>query len=150
MKKSDLKLRVQYLNAIIDNVEYDNCYNNIVDFFKLTSYLQDRKSEILTLSLKGWELLSYASRSRKKAEKQRDSFIDTLDRAGRGTKYNKTKSGEEITKEKIFFGNACGVCNGRISKFESSDNSEIQGVVRPQIIRFVRSFKGRFSLDWLR
>jgi len=150
MDKIDFITKVHYLDAIIDQVEYENCYNSILDFFKLTSDLQDRRLEIYYLPLKGFQFLGMTSRSRKKAEKQRDLFIQTLDRAGRNTTYNRTQPGENVTKDKIFFGNACGVCNGRISKFESSTKNEIHEVVKPQIIKFVESFKGQFALDWLR
>lgn len=150
LTKKTLTLRVQYLDAIIKDVAYDNCYNSILDFFKVTSYLHDRRSQIDSLPLKGWKFLGHVSRSRKKAEEKKNLFIQTLNRAGRDSKYNHSHFGEEVTKEDIFFGNACGVVNGRISKFESSSKSQIQEVVRPQIIKFVESFKDQFSLDWLR
>lgn len=150
MNKESLNLRVQYLNAIINDVKQQNCYNSILDFFKITSYLHDREDEIACLPLKGWQILGYKSASRKKAEKSRNLFIDALNKAGRDSQYNHSHFGEEVTKDHIFFGNACGVCKGRISRFETSSRSDIQEVVRPQIIEFIESFKDQFSLDWLR
>lgn len=148
--KSGLCVRIQYLNAIINSVNYEDCYQKVVAFFNVTSYLEDRQEEIKKLPLKGFKIFDFKSGTRKCAEAQRELFIERLKRAGRQNNHNCSMPGELANKDNIFFGNIDGICTGKVSKFETSQKSEIQEVVRPQIMKFISSFKGYFSLDWLR
>lgn len=153
-KKSEGELalinQVYELNRIIRNANVATCYDTIVEFFALTSKIQD-DGVYLQLPLKGWSFLGFKSPKRKKAEEKLYKFCVSLERGGRNQYgHNRTSRGEAVTKNNVFFGDINGICTNTVAAFQKSEDPHVQQEIRTQITHFVESYKGCFSLDWVR
>ena len=143
---------VQNLKAIVSNISTENCYDKIVEFFTITSHLQDCSNEIKQLPLKGVKILGIRSGQRKTAEVGLGKFLQQVHKAGRCPYgYNRTKSGETVTKDNLFFGNVYGIWTCSVRKFENDcrDDEDVQKHIRNQITGFVKSYRNSFNTDWL-
>ena len=150
--KQSLISLVKDLNGIIRDTRYENCYTRVVQFFNLTSKLDDRWIEISELPLKGWKFWGFKSKDRKQAEADRAFFFKEVKKAGRCPYgINRTKRGEEVTKDNVYFGDIHGIWTDTVAKFEALENPSIQEVIRWQIVEFVQSYMSSFNnLDWLK
>ena len=172
--KQSLISLVWDLNGIINNINYENCYDRVVQFFGLTSTLEDNLSEIGKLPIKcihihrlaGFVIFGFKSKARKKSEEarrgaeeknkriesQRDFFFKEVRKAGRDLcGRNRTKPGEQVTKHNVYFGNTGGIWTFPVAKFEElKDDDYVQSKIRQQIVSFVQGYKDSFKLDWLR
>jgi hypothetical protein len=142
---------VEDLNGIINNINYENCYDMVVKFFGLTSTLEDNLSEISGLPMKGKKVFRIKSAAREKAEADRSFFIETVRNAGRDLcGRNRTKPGEQVTKHNVYFGDTDGIWTFPVAKFEElKDDDYVQSKIRWQIMNFVRCYEDSFKLDWL-
>ena len=150
------------LNTIIRFINKDNCYEQVVRFFSLTSELQDHSEDLKQFlpCVEGFKFFGLKSEKRKKSEVRRQeaemglkAFLQEVNGAGRDSfGINRTEFGEKITKDKIFFGNVWGISTFSVREFEGKyrDDAFVQEHVRDQICNFVRSYKNSFNLDWLR
>lgn len=171
--KQSLISLVKDLNGIINNINYENCYDMVVKFFGLTSTLEDNLSEIGKLPIKcvhihrlaGFVIFGFKSKARKKSEEtrreaeeknkriesHRDFFFKEVRKAGRDPYgRNRTKPGEQVTKHNVYFGDTDGIWTSTVAKFEECEDSSVQKVIRRQIVEFVQSYKNSFHLEWLK
>ena len=150
--KDQFVLEVQNLKAIVRSISTENCYDKIVEFFTITSHLQDCSNEIRQLPLKGCKVFGIRSKQRKSAEAGLGKFLQQVHKAGRcPSGYNRTKSGEIITKDNLYFGDVYGIWTNTVRKFESDcwNDEDVQKHIRNQITGFVQSYKNSFNTDWL-
>lgn len=152
VSKEGLISVVNDLNGIIRNINYRNCYDMVVKFFGLTGVLDDYLSEIKDFPLKGTKILGIKSHARKLAEIDRNSFIEAVKRAGRDLDgHNRTKPGEPVTKDNVYFGEIDCLSTNSVARFErAKDDPHVQDSIRQQIIYFVLNYEPEFKLDWLR
>ncbi len=148
--KSDVVSIIKELNFIIERCCTDNCYDRILEFFAYTSYIQDRKEDIKKLPIKGQRFWRKKTQKREFAEHEREKFFIEIERAGRDLSgHNKTMPGEDVTKEKIFFG-----CDPELSiaRWESTihfNDEAAREKVKHEIVAFIWSFYNLFKTDWL-
>ena len=151
LTKQSLISLVDDLNGIIRSCEYKNCYDKVIQFFNLISKLDDRWAEVREIPLKGWKFWGIKSKGRKQAEADRAFFFKEVRKAGRDPYgINRTKPGEEVTKDNVFFGDIYGIWTGPVAKFEACEETFVQEKVRQQIVLFVQSYKKSFNVDWLK
>jgi hypothetical protein len=161
---------VNRLHEITQTIDEKNCWTKVIDFFSLTSYLQDNVEEIVLIPLKGKETRTvwgyikhtisngfkkernrtpYFSPEELKSIELRDKFINEVTKGGRDEYgYNRTKKGEKVTKDKVYFGNIYGLFTLDVNVWENTTDKEAKGLVAQQIVRFVRSYKNSFNTDW--
>jgi len=151
LTKQSLISLVNDLNGIIRSCEYENCYNKVIQFFNLTSKLDDRLHEVYDIPLRGWEFWGIKSKDRKRAETDRAFFTKEVHKAGRDScGINRTNPGEEVTKNDVFFGDIFGIWTGSVAKFEACKEPFVQEKIRQQIVNFIQSYKNSFKVDWLK
>lgn len=167
--KNELVAHVMNLNSIIRFIDEENCYEKVIEFFRITSDLQDQSEKFRELlpPIEGFEFHGWKSAKRKRSEINRmkveaglDEFLIEINRAGRNGHgsfghrcgHNRTDPGETVTKNNIYFGDTadedCSVIGSLpISRLEGESNSTIQKCIRKHITDFVKSFS--FNTDWL-
>ena len=153
---------VMNLNTIIRFINKDNCYEQIVKFFTLTSELQDHSEELgeFLPCVEGFKFCGWKSEKRKKSEAFRQEaemglrvFLDEINKAGRDQYgHNRTEFRQTVTTYNVFFGDICGIstCSTRTCEDDCQDDAFVQERIRDQICNFVKSYQGGFNLDWLR
>ena len=152
MSKDQFIAEVQRLKAIVDSINTNNCYDKIVEFFTITSNLQDRSDEIRNLPLKGLKVWGRRSEMRRAAEIELEKFLEQIHNTGRCSYgYNRTEPGETVTKDKLYFGDVHGIWTFTVRKFEDEckDDAYVQEHIRNQITGFVKSYSQSFNTDWL-
>ena len=150
--KNQFIAEVQNLKAIIDSINTENCYDKIVEFFTITSHLQDCSDEIRNLPLKGFKVWGRRSEVRRAAEIGHEKFLEQVHKAGRCSYgYNRTEPGETVTKDNLYFGDVHGIWTFTVSEFqyEHGNDAYVQEHVRNQITGFVKSYTKSFDTDWL-
>ena len=158
--KEQIIAGVQNLNAVIATANLDNCYEKILQFFRITSTLQDHSGEFERFlpPIEGIKFCGWRSTQRKKSETKRaqaekalQRFISEISKSGRNLYgYNRTKPGENVTKDKIFFGNTGGIITLTVEEFEKCPNDVyVQEHIRNQIVDFMKSYKASFNTEWL-
>lgn len=159
--KNEFVTEVMNLNQIINHINEENCYDKIVEFFTITSYLQDHAGEIEELLLppvRGFKFCGFKSSYRKETEFKRakakvglNKFLSELRKSGRDLYgHNRTKHGEAVSKDNIYFGDIAGINTLTVAKFERVKNDAyVQENIRAQITRFVKSYQNSFNLDWV-
>ncbi|MBQ5945411.1 hypothetical protein IJL65_03295 [bacterium] len=152
VSKEGIITLVRELNAIIREINYNNCYDYVVEFFKRTSLFDDYWAEIKDLPLKGTKVFGIKSKARKKAEADCAFFFKEVHKAGRDLcGHNRTNPGEEVTKENVYFGDVWGLHTHTIAQFErAKDDPNVREAIPRQIVDFVQSYKNSFKVDWLR
>ena len=151
---------IMNLNAVIDHITTENCYDKVIEFFRITSELQDHAKDLEALlpPITGRKFLKWKSSKRKQSEERRakaeelfENFRLEISKTGRNLYgYNRTNPGEYVTKDKVFFGNVWGINTLSVEELEKCpDDAYIQIRVRAQIIRFVKNYEHRFKIDWL-
>ena len=162
LSKNELLAQVMNLRSIIEHINSENCCDEIVKFFTITSSIQDRAQEIEELlpvvegkmcKFFGWksDLRKKSETRRFEAEKGFKNFMYEINKAGRNPYgYNRTELGEPITKDKLFFGDRSGINTITVKKLEECKKDlYVQEIVRFQIVDFVKSYKASFNTDWL-
>lgn len=161
LSKNELIAEVMNLNATIEFINEGNCYDQVISFFRITSYLQDHSKEILNLlpQIEGHKLCGIKSHRRRlseikraQAKKELKKFLKEINKAGRNLNgHNRTKPGEKVTKDNVYFGDISGSWLFPISKFENEckKNEFVQNRIRKQITSFVKSYKNIFNTEWL-
>lgn len=145
--KNDVERIVRTINSTVESCSNDNCYDQVLQFFMLTSLLQEHKDDIEKLPIKGHRFLYIKTDTRKNAEEQREKFFTELEKLGRNSHHNKSRLGEPITKEKIFFGD----CTFSIARCETfRHDMELQDKIRTEIMAFLWLHKHSLEVDWLR
>ena len=161
---------VSRLNEITKTINEKNCWTQVINFFNLTSYLQDNVEEIVLIPLKGketrtvWGYIKHTIRNVFKKErdrtpyfspeelesiKKRDKFIKEVIKGGRDKYgYNRTEKGETVTKDKVYFGGIHGLNTLNVTAWESTTDQGTKDLIAQQIIGFVRSYKDSFNTDW--
>ena len=148
--KNDVVTIARGLNSIIEGCCTNNCYDRALNFFAYTSYIQDHKEDIENLPIRGKKIWRKKTQKREIAEHEREKFFIEIERAGRNLSgHNKTMPGEDVTKEKIFFG-----CSPELSiaRWESTayiNDKASQEKVRQEIVNFIWGFYHSFRTDWL-
>lgn len=152
MKKEALLENVAYLNQIIATTTKENSLSKIVDFFKISSKLQDNLENIKGLGVKR----KYLFFEDKTALERRSFFFQEVNKAGRDPYgINRTKAGDVPTKHTIFLGNVDGIWTSSISSFEELKNSSNEydkdtfAKVCSQAYNFIVSYKKSFNVDFL-
>ena len=152
ISKDQFIAEVQNLKAIVDSISTQNCYDKIVEFFTITSHLQDCSDGIRQLPLKGFKVCGKRSEQRKLAEIELEKFLAQIHKAGRCSYgYNRTEPGETVTKDNLYFGDIYGIWTFTVRKFEDEckNVAYVQKHVRNQITGFVKSYKDSFGTNWL-
>ena len=169
-KMKNFNETVNRLHEITQTIDEKNCWTKVIDFFNLTSYLQDNVEEIVLIPLKGKETRTvwgyikhtisngfkkgrnrtpYFSPEELKSIEMRDKFIKEGNKGGRDEYgFSRTKKGETVTKDKVYFGNIYGLFTLNVNVWENTNDKEAQSLVANQIVRFVRSYKNSFNTDW--
>lgn len=159
--KNEFVTEVMNLNQIINHINKENCYDKVVEFFTITSYLQDHAREIEELlpPIRGFKFCGIKSSYRKECEFKRSKaelglkvFLNELNKAGRDMYgHNRTEHGEPVSKNNIYFGDTAGIWTFPVVKFEEEckNDTYVQENIRNQITNFVRSYKGSFDIDWV-
>jgi len=160
--KNQLVAEVMNPNQIINHINEENCYDKIVQFFQITSELEDYSDQISKLlpPIEGLVFLGLKSKKRKRSETNRmrteaglKDFLHEINRAGRNHHgHNRTDPGEKVCADKLYFGNTqteYGSVLGSISitKVKDCKDEDTQKIMRKIIIDFVKSF--RFDISWL-
>lgn len=161
----NLKETVIVLNQIIQTINEENCFEKVVAFFENTSYLHDHIDEIRMVPLKGRETRTlwgkvkhsitgkkgepYRSPEEAESLKKQTFFIEQVCKGGR-CEYgrNRTKKDEKVTPDNVYFGDICGLYTLTVRKWSETKDKDAQGIVADQIVRFVKSYKESFSIDW--
>ena len=160
LNRNEVVAIIMNLNSVIDHITPENCYDKVIEFFKLTSKLQDSRKELEKLlpAIEGRKFYKWKSSQRKQSEEKRaeaemqfESFMYEISKAGRNPYgYNRTETGETVTKDKVFFGNIWGIITLSVEELEKCPNDTyVQERVRNQITGFVRTYKNQFKTDWL-
>lgn len=161
MERDELTKAVQRLNEVIDSISTENCYDKVVEFFQLTSTLQDRSEEfeVLLPPLSGFKFCGWKSPAFKRSEAERrrvmaglTRFLREINKAGRNPYgHNRTEHGQMVTKDNLYFGNVWGIWTFTVREFEDECEKDtyIQEHVRDQITGFVKGYKNSFNTDWL-
>ena len=159
--KNQFVAEVKNLNQIINHINEENCYDKVVEFFTITSYLQDHAREIEEFlpTVRGFKFCGIKSSYRKECELKRakaklglNVFMRELNKAGRVKDgHNRTERGETVSKDNVWFGNVAGIWSFTVAEFEnkSKNDAYVQENIRAQITEFVKSYEGSFNLDWL-
>lgn len=158
--KNQFVAEVMNLNQIINHINEENCYDKVVEFFTITSYLQDHAREIEELlpPVRGFNFCGIKSLYRKECEFKRNKaelglkvFMSELNKAGRDMYgHNRTERGETVSKDNIYFGDVAGIWTFTVAKFENLKNDAyVQENIRAQITGFVKSYEGSFNVDWV-
>lgn len=145
--------RVNDINKIIEDTNYENVYDQVVKFFNAISVIHDHLPLIEKLPMKGWNFLGIIkSKSRKQAERNRLDFKRKVSIARRNLNgNNRTLPGMTVTDEDVFFGGINGWKMYSINRIKKAkDDVEIQEKICEQIISFLGPYKDPLNLDWLR
>ena len=144
--------RVNDINKIIEDTNYENVYDQVVKFFNAISVIHDHFPLIEKLDKKGWRFLWIKSKSRKQAERNFLDFKLKVFNARRNLDgNNRTLPGEIVTDEDVFFGGINGWKMYSINRIKKAkDDVEIQEKICEQIISFLGPYKDPLNLDWLR
>ena len=160
MTKQALISMVEDLNGLIREINYDNCYDKLIDFFNLVSKIDDLHAEIYELPLVGKRILGIKSRTRIQAEFDRNQFCFDISIARCLEGSNRSsRSGELANKHNVYFGFG-GNRDYTIAELESMETAlvhgrfypeivQVQPLVRQKIVDLVQIFKKQFSVDWL-
>ena len=123
-------------------INVTDCYKKVVDFFCLAQSIAIKKV-YMTLPLKGWEVWKFKSAARKRAEKAKKLFEDSLYEVMSSTH---DRAETLISSDNLFFGNPMR----SITECKGVLDPKFQTETRLEIVKFVESFKGKFPLDWIR
>lgn len=151
---------VEDLNGIIRDINYDNCYDKVIEFFNLAGNLEDHFHDIYELQLKGRRILGIKSRSRMQAEHDRFQFHLNISLARGREVGNLSKSGELASKDNVRF-DIGGNRPYTLTELESMETTLTQGrfypeivpaqpISRQKIVDFVKMWRKSFTTDWLR
>ena len=128
-----------------DSINVANCYEKVVEFFCMVQSIAI-KGVYLALPLRGWEVWKFKSAARKRAEKSKKIFEESIFRV-MSSSHNCAQA--EISANNIYFGNPMqSIAEWKLEN-ENKPNPKFQNETRTEIVRFVESFKGRFPLDWI-
>ena len=159
MKTEELKQKCSEIADLIEQTNLSNVYDNIITFFQLTSSLHDSLDEIQASPI-ATKNPSWLQRIFKKKEaeeidqlirdqeRQKRALIQTIKNCGRNMSgHNRTKKGEPITKENIFFGGIMDIGEFSVAKWEEFKTSEI---IANQMLEFLQNKKNGFrQTNWL-
>lgn len=129
-------------DGMLYTINVADCYQKIVEFFRLVQSIAI-KEVYATLPLKGWKIGKFKSAARKRAEKSKKIFEESIFQV-MSSAHNRAET--LISADDLFFGvpmTSITACKGVL-------DSRFQTETRTEIVRFVKSFKGRFPLDWIR
>ncbi len=160
MEKQELKKICDEILNIIDQTNNSNVYETIISFFTLTSQLHDRLDEIQNIPVKQtsptfWIRVFHKKKAEeidniiREQERQKRGLCQSILRAGRQEfGYNRTKEGEIITKDKVFFGGICGLNTLPVTKWEECKKTDptVYNTIASQMTRFVKSYELAFKL----
>lgn len=159
MKKEELKEKCSAIVDLIEQTDITNVYNNIVPFFQMASELYDRRSEIDSLPLKQkspsiWMRLFSKEQARKIDEeigelwRQKIALIQTIKNCGRDMNWNnRTKKGDPITKDNVFFGGIQNLGELSVAKWEEYKTScpRTYEIIAHQMVDFMQNRKSGFT-----
>lgn len=165
MERQKLKTICSQICKIIDETNNGNVCDNIVAFYDLTSQLYDCRDEIEAIPIAQKHpnffvrLFNRKSAEEmydtiKKQEEEKCDLFKAITNAGRYEQgYNRTKKGEKVTKDSIFF---CARILG--SEYISIASIEAYKYAKPTIYNaivgpitdYVKNFKANFAkTNWL-
>lgn len=163
MEKEELKEKCSAIVDLIEQTDITNVYNNIVPFFQATTELFDQINEINGIPLKQkapyfWMRIF----SRKQAKnidetvgelwRQKRALIQTIKNCGRNMSgHNRTKKGEPITKENIFFGGIMDIGEFPVAKWEEfkTGTPRTYEIIANQMVEFMKHKKDGFTqINW--
>ena len=163
MEKNELKEKCMAISTLIEQTNKNNVFNNVIEFFQLTSELHDRLGEIQAIPLKQkdpsvWMWLFKRKKAKKIDEelgdlgRQKLGLCQTISNCGR-TKHwnNRSKEGEQITKHNIFFGGISGLNTLPIAEWEACKTTEpeVYETIANQMNDFIHSHQKGFMLtNW--
>lgn len=163
MTKAELKQACSEILDLIEQTNLGNVYNNIVPFFQATAELYDRRDEIDSLPLKQkspsiWMRLFSKEQARKIDEeigelwRQKLKLTQTIKNCGRNMAWNnRTKKGEPVTKENIYFGGIQNLGELSVAKWEEYKTScpRTYEIIAHQMVDFMQHKKDGFGLiNW--
>lgn len=167
LTKNELVAHIMTLNSIIRFIDERNCYEKVVEFFSITSELQDCSDQFegFLPPIKGFKFLWYKSAKRKRSETNRmrteaelRNFLQEIDKAGRDghdrNRHNRTNPGEMVREDKLYLGEIQTKHGSLLNLFsiaraKECKDEDIQKIMRETIILFVKSFQNKFNTDWL-
>lgn len=159
MKKEELKQRCSEIVDLIEHTDIADVYTNIVTFFQATAELSDRIHEINAIPLKQgspsfWVRVFSKKKARKLDEtvgklwQQKLALTQTIKNCGRNLNWNnRTKKGEKVTKENIYFGGIQNLGELPVSKWEEYKKScpRTYEIIARQMLEFMQNRKAGFT-----
>ena len=165
MERQELKTICSQICKIIDETNNGNVCDNIVAFYDLTSQLYDCRGEIEAIPIAqkhpnffvrlfNRKAAEKVYKTIKKQEEEKYDLFKAITNAGRYEKgYNRTKKGEKVTKDSIFF---CARVLGSkyisiasIEEYKHTKPTIYNSIVGP-ITDYVKNFKTNFGkTNWL-
>ena len=163
MEKQALKEICSQIRELIKQTNNENVYDNIITFFNLTSPLYDCRDDIEALPIAQQKPTSFMRFfNRKKAEKIDESVRDqeeeksllckAISNSGRWLAgHNRTNKGEEVTKDKVYFGGIQNLGEFPIAKWEEFKvgSPRTYEIIARQMVDFMKSKKEGFQqINW--
>lgn len=159
MTKAELEQACSKIVNLIENTNITNVYDNIVPFFQASAQLFDRRHEIDAIPLKQkgpsvWMRLFSKEQARKLDEavgklwRQKLGLTQTIKNCGRNLSWNnRTKKGEEVTKENIYFGGIQNLGELSVAKWEEYKTScpRTYEIIANQMVDFMQRKKEGFK-----
>ena len=164
--KNEVVAVVKNLNMVIDFITPENCYDKVIEFFTITSYLQDHAKELEALlpPIEGFKFCWIKSPWRRKSEARRARaeaalrvFIKEINKVGRDGRNsqgcNRTDQGEAISSNDLYFGEDSEY--GRISPpmsvagAKECGDKDVERIMRRIIYHFVKSCQSLFDTRWI-
>lgn len=159
MKTQDLTQKCSAIVDLIEQTNIGNVYDNIVPFFQQTAELFDKLSEIEAISLKqkapSFWLRTFSKEQARKLDeqigelwRQKLSLMQTIKNCGRNLAWNnRTKKGELVTKQKIFFGGIMNLGVLPVAKWEEfkTGTPRTYELIARQMLEFMQNRKAGFT-----
>ena len=125
-----------------NSINVTDCYKKVVDFFCVVQSIAIKRV-YMSLPLKGWKIWIFKSAARKRAEKAKKTFEESIFEVMSSFHI---RAETEISADNLFF----GVPMRSIKECKRVIDPKFQEETRLEIVEFVESFKGKFPLDWIR
>ena len=153
-----LLLIIHDAKFVSDSINLANAYEKVVEFFRLANSIATKKV-YMTLPLNGRGIWGIKLPSLKDAEMKKKLFVESIHEI---LSSDHNSGGSDISGDTLFFGEprtSVSECNHVLNLTDNRPLSEtenrildpdFQGKTRQEIVEFVKSFKGKLPLDWIR
>ena len=148
--KEQLINNLNRLNEVIRDVNQDNAYENLYEFFRIIDFVQKNEQHILKLPLAGWNVLGYKSLKRMVSKAYRTMLIRNAQLATCVDSWICVQRlfNEDISKNNIYVGVPGSEKIHPMSNFgHRRDDGE--RLIKEHIITFMKRYMNCFGIDWI-